>query len=151
MLLALAALALVTVAASGCGQTEKEKYVDDYKPLNDRLLKVGQEIGTAPLAARRQSNVKISQQFDKYASDLDDVRKDIASLDTPDSLKPESKSLTSAIGLAVTDLRDISGAAKRADKRAAAGATLELRDHAEKVNFSQNRLATATGADVGPR
>ena len=147
----MAALALAGLAASGCGQTEKEKYIDDYRPVNDRLLKIGQEIGTAPLAAGPQSNVKISEQFAKYASDLDDVRKDIAALDTPDSLKDESKALTSSIAVVETDLRDISGAAKRADKRAASAGTVALRAHAARVNFSQNRLARATGADVGPR
>ena len=151
LVIALAALAVAAVSVSGCGESDKDKYVDDYKPLNDRLLKVGERIGDGTLRARRQTNERLARDFGGYAADLEDVRKDIARLDTPDDLKDESSALTRSIDDVVDDLRKISGAADEGNPRAAAAATLDLGDHARTVNQVQNKLAKATGADVGPR
>jgi hypothetical protein len=146
----LAALALAG-AAPGCGGDEKDSYVDDYNPLNDRLLTLGESIGRAPLQAGPDSNSRLASRFRSYASQLDDVNRDIAALDTPADLRDESKALTSRIEVVVRDLRKISDAARRGDQQAAAAATLALTDHANEVNAAQNKLARATGADVGPR
>ena len=148
--LGIAALAGAALMAAGCGESEKDKYVDDYNPLNERLLAIGEEVGRAPLEAGTESNAKLARRFDKYADDLDRVNKDIAALDTPDDLVDESKALTRSIVVVIADLERIATAAREADQRAAAAGTLSLTDHANAVNRAQNRLAKATGADVGP-
>jgi hypothetical protein len=147
----LVAVALAAVLVSGCGKSEKDKYIDDYKPLNDRLLKVGESIGSVTRGAAKQTNQQLAGQFSKNATDLDDLKDDIAALDTPSALKGESAALTRSIDLVVNDLRGIASAARRADKRAAGTATRALAVDAVKVNTAQNKLARATGADVGER
>lgn len=142
---------VVTLLASGCGESEKDKYIEDYKPLNERLLKVGEAVGRAPLEAGTESNANLARRFNRYADDLDRVNRDIAALDTPADLMEESKALTRTIGVVIADLEKIATAAREADERAAAAATLSLPDHANAVNRAQNRLAKATGADIGPR
>ena len=116
MLVALAALALAGSAAAGCGQSEEDKYVEDYKPLNDRLLRIGVAIGAAPLEAGEQTNEQLAQRFNKYAADLDAVKKDIADLDTPSDLEDESLALTSSIEVVVEDLKKVASAAESGDK-----------------------------------
>jgi len=149
--LLVAVLSGTGILASGCGESEKDKYIDDFKPLNGRLLKLGESIGSAPLETGSDGNARLARRFGQYATDLGDVSSDIASLDTPRELEAESKALTRRIEVVVKDLRKISAAAKRGDQRAAAAATAALTDDANDVNRAQNRLATATGADVGPR
>lgn len=143
-------MAVVALLASGCGESEKDEYIEDYRPLNERLLKVGEVVGRAPLEAGTESNANLARRFDRYADDLDRVNRDIAALDTPADLMDESKALTRAIGVVIADLEKIA-AAREADERAAAAATLSLTDHSNAVNRAQNRLAKATGADIGPR
>jgi hypothetical protein len=151
VLVVLAALALAGAAVTGCGQSEEEKYVDDYKPLNDRLLRIGVSVGAAPLEAGEQTNDELAQKFKEYAADLDGVKKDIVELDTPSDLEDESLGLTSAIEAVVEDLKKVSAAAESGNKAAAAAATRSLAANSANVNFAQNKLARATGADVGPR
>lgn len=139
------------LAASGCGEREKDRYIDDYKPLNDRLLRIGESVGRAPLEVGSDSNAKLAARFGRYASELDAVNRDIKALDTPRDLQAGSKALTGTIDVVVSDLEKISKAARQGDQEAAAAATLALTDDANKVNEAQNGLARATGANVGPR
>jgi len=150
-LVVVAALAAAALVAAGCGKDDKEKYVEAYDPLNERLLKLGDAVGRAPLEAGTESNARLAHRFNRYADDLDRVNRDIAALDTPDDLMDESKALTRAIGVVIVDLENVATAAREADQRRAGAATLSLTDHTNAVNRAQNRLARATGAAVGPQ
>ena len=145
------AVASVAMALAGCADSEQDRYVKDYDPLNDRLLEIGQSLGRAQLQAGSASNSQLGRQFSKSAAELDAVREDIAALDTPADLADESKALIASIGDVVGDLERISAAATRGDQQAAAAATLSLTEDSNDVNRAQNRLARATGANVGPR
>jgi hypothetical protein len=79
------------------------------------------------------------------------VNRDIAALDTPGQLRTDATALTGRIELVVRDLRKIAKAARRGDKKGGKAANVALANDAKKVNQSQNRLALATGADVGQR
>ena len=147
----MAVLIVSALVAAGCGEDEKDKFVDDYKPLNDRLLKIGEAVRRAPLEAGRESNAQLARRFNRYADDLDKFNRDLAALDTPSDLEDESKALTRAIGVVIVDLENVATAAREADQRRAGAATLALTEHSPAVNRAQNRLARATGADVGPQ
>ena len=147
-MLALIALALPIAA---CGESEKDKYIDDYKPLNDQLLKVGSDLGTAAEGVESKSDAALARQFGALAKRLERVNGDIAALDTPDDLKDEAKALNKVIDTTTGDIEDIAKAARANDAQAAAAATLQLSTDAQEVNTAQNKLARATGADVGQR
>jgi hypothetical protein len=152
VLLAACLLAACLLASLvGCGQSEKDKYIDAYKPVNDRLLKVGTDIGTAVQSASTASDAGLAKKFDGLASRLETVKKDVDGLDTPADLKDESKALSATLAATTTDLRDISTAAKEKDGQGAATATLQLSKNAQTVNTAQNKLAKATGAKIGGR
>jgi hypothetical protein len=146
--LALLALALPVAA---CGESETDKYVDDFKPLNDRLLKIGRELGDALEAADSQSDAALEKRFSALAKQLEDVNGEIAALDTPADLQDEAKGLNKALDAATLDVEDIAKAAGAKDAEDAAAATLQLSSNAQKVNSAQNKLARATGAEVGQR
>jgi hypothetical protein len=144
--LALLALAMPLAA---CGESEKDKYIDDFKPLNDRLLDLGGELGAAVGGADAASDAALAKQFEGLAKRLDRVNKEIADLDTPSDLKDEAKELNGRIDDAVGDLEDIGKAARQHDAEDAAAGTVQLATDAEAVNKAQNKLAKATGANVG--
>lgn len=144
-------LALLALALIGCGQSEKEKYVDAYKPLNDRLLSVGEDLGAALQAADSKRDEAVAAQFAALARRLEVVRKDVAAVETPADLRDESKALNDALTDAIADIEDIASASRGKDARRAAAATVQLSTAARKVNVAQNRLALATGARIGDR
>jgi hypothetical protein len=150
-----AAFVLVVVLAAaggaGCGESDKDKYIDDYKPLNEDLLNVSEKLSKAVQSADSQNDAQLADTFEGLADDLQKVGDDIADLDTPDDLKNESATLTRRIDAAVDDINDIAKAAADHDAQAAAAATVALGAAGLAVNRAQNALAKATGADVGER
>lgn len=145
----LSVTALVAVAFTGCGESDKDKYVDDYRPLNDRLLKLGTSLGTAVNGAGNESNSALAGKFAKLSTDFTTLRKDITGLETPSDLQDESKALTNALDSTQKDVDAISKAAKEGDPSGARSATMKLASDAQKVSTTQNKLAKATGAKVG--
>ena len=147
--LLLCLLVLAPLAAAGCGQDDKEKFVEDYKPLNDRLLKIGDDLGEGLRSAGNKSNKRLAEQFAGFALRLQAVNKEIRDLDTPDDLKDERVELSARIADLVKSLQDISGAAGTNNVDAAATAMVDLGTTSEALNEAQNKLARATGAKIG--
>jgi len=146
----LAALAL-TMPVAACGESEKDKYIDDFKPLNDTLLGLGQDLGGAVEGADTKSDTALAKEFAALAKRLEDVNKDIAALDTPADLEDEALTLNVRLDATISDLQNIAKAARNKDAEGAAAATVQLATDSQKVNTAQNKLAKATGADIGDR
>ena len=146
-------LALLALAAplAACGESEKDKYIDDFKPLNDKLLDLGSELGGAVGGADSQSDAALAKQFGGLARRLEGVNEEIADLDTPSDLEDEAKTLNDKIDAAVGDLEEIEKAAQENNAEDAAAATVQLATDSEAVNKAQNKLAKATGAAVGEK
>ena len=142
---------VAAIAIAGCGQSKEDEYADDFKPLNDRLLVLGQQIGTGLDSAGDRTNAKLTSQFGRFASDLKKVNRQIADLDPPKELQDESKALVEHTDVVVKDLEDISAAARSGDRKAATRATIAFGRHSPQLNQAQNGLAKATGADPGTR
>ena len=96
-----------------------------------------------------KSDAALAKQFSALATRLESLNDEIAALDTPADLKDESKALNKALDATAGDVEDIAEAAKKNDAQAAAAATVELSTDAQEVNTAQNKLAKATGAEVG--
>ncbi len=105
------ALLALAVPVAGCGEDEKDQYIDDFKPLNDKLLDVGRDLGVAVQGADDQSDAALAKQFAGLATRLEGVKKEIAALDTPADLKDEAAALDKNLDATVEDLEDISEAA----------------------------------------
>jgi predicted nucleic acid-binding Zn-ribbon protein len=142
-------LLALAMPLGACGQSEKDKYIDDFKPLNDKLLDIGGELGAAVGGADNQDDAALAKQFGALARRLDAVNKDIADLDTPSDLQDEAKALNGRIDDTVGELEAIEKAARGHNAEDAAAATVQLATDSEAVNKAQNKLARATGARVG--
>jgi hypothetical protein len=139
------------VLAAGCGQSAKDKYISDYKPINRDLIALGNQLGKAVNTANTKSNPQLATQFTGFQKQLTGIRKRVDGLDTPSDLKDESKALSASIDTVEQDVGDIAAAARKSDPSAAATATVRLSRDSNRVNNAQNTLAKATGAKVGNR
>jgi hypothetical protein len=142
-------LLVLALGLSACGESEKDKYIDDFKPLNDKLLNLGNELAQAVDGADKKTDAVLAKEFTSLATRLEAVNRDIAGLDTPAELQDEADALNSRLGATIGDIEDIARAARGNDAEEAAAATVKLATDAQKVNTAQNRLARATGAEVG--
>lgn len=143
------ALLALAVPLAACGESEKDKYIDDFKPLNDKLLGIGQDLGPAVKSAEKKSDAAVTKEFGALATRLKEVNKGIADLDTPAELENEALTLNVRLDATIRDIEDIAKAARGNKAEAAAAATLQLSADSQLVNTAQNRLAKATGAEVG--
>ncbi len=145
-------LLVVAALAGGCGGgTSEEEYKKAYRPINDRLLDIGQDVGTGLETARGKKNKQLSEEFARYALRLQALNTAIRRADTPDEFKDESDRLSVAIDDTVEDLRAISGSAGVGDRQGTAAAVVDFGVSSAELNRAQNALARATGARVGPK
>jgi len=146
--LTLSVTVLLAVPFTGCGQSDKDKYVEDYKPLNDKLVVLDDDVAKSVSGAGSESNAQLATRFSMLGRRIGTVRSGIAGLDTPADLRDESKVLTGALASARADVDAIAKAAKDSDPAAAQSASKKLVIDAREVTTSQNKLAKATGAKV---
>lgn len=141
--------ALLSGSIGGCGQSEKDKYIDAYSPLNTRLIKVNDDLARTINGAQSKSNAQLAGAFAPLGRKLGTLSREIRALDTPTDLKQESKVLTDTLDAARVDVDGVAAAASRNDSRALAAASVRLPEKANKISTAANRLARATGAQVG--
>lgn len=144
-------VALLAVPLAGCGKSAEDKFAEGYKPLNAKLLKLGNELGTSVRGAKGKSNSEVASDFSRLSKKFKTLRTDIDELDPPDKLKGDSDKLTSALGAIEQDVSSISAAGKSGDAQAARQSAQKLVADSQQVNSAQNKLAKATGAPAGNR
>lgn len=140
--------ALLAAALGGCGQSEKDKYIEAYSPLNTRLIKVNDDLARTINGSQNKSNAELAASFAPLGRQLRTLSRQIRALDTPADLRQESKALTDALDTARVDVDGVVSAARRKNPQALATASVRLPAEANKISSAANRLARATGAQV---
>jgi outer membrane murein-binding lipoprotein Lpp len=131
---------------AGCGgSASKEDYATGFRPINDKLVELGQRIGKSAGAATGKSDRQIEKEFGGYAKETADLRKQLDDLDPPDDLKSDHDKLASALGDAEHALEGIENAAREHSAAGARQATLDLVEASRKLRAARRRLAAATG------
>jgi hypothetical protein len=142
--IALAVLGAVALAATGCGGSFK----DDFKSLNDDILKLSASVGSAIRAAPSQSDDQVKKDFGKLAGRMGDLKGRAEDLDAPDKLKSKKQNLVDAMGETKKALQDIGDAAGSHSRRGAERGLRELVLGGVKLARARRSLARATGAKV---
>jgi hypothetical protein len=143
---ALLAVALV----AGCGEDEKEKFSEDFKPLNDRFLQLGGQVGQALKAAPQTPDRVLAGAFLEFGDRVEQVEEGLDELEPPDELRDELLRLQVATGKLVKDLRAIGTAARENKPAAARAATEALVRDSQAAGDARRVLARKTGARVEP-
>jgi len=141
--------ALLAASLGGCGQSEKDKYIDAYSPLNTRLIKVNDDLARTINGSQNKTNAQLAAGFAPLGKKLRTLSRQIGALDTPADLKQESKALTDTLDTTREDVDGVVAAARKEDARALAAVSMRLPDKANTISTKANGLARATGARVG--
>ena len=145
LVLLLPALGLVT---TGCGEDKKESFKKDFKPVNDRLLMLGNDLAAALRNAPRQRDAQLQAAFRGLGDRADKIKQDLSALEPPDELKSDSQELRTSFGKVRDDLRNVEEAARVHSVAQGRSAFRALGADAAKVGPPRRALARATGAKL---
>jgi hypothetical protein len=138
-----ATLCVFALAALGCGgKSDREEYVEKYRPLNDRLIEVSQQI-----SGTLGSGEPIGNKLNIQIAQLETINRNIEALDEPEELRDEAMELTGRVGDSVATLRRIASAVHDGKQKEATAATVRLATQAQAVNTARDRLNRAAGID----
>ena len=126
----------------------KEEFDKAYGPINDELLKVGQDVAKAIQGARGKSDKELAGEFSELNHRTEQVRTKLDELDAPPEYEKLQKALSAAIGVVAGDLLGISDAAASHEAAAARTEAQELVRHSVAVRTARRELARQTGATV---
>ena len=126
----------------------KKEFSEDYRPINDEFLALGNEVGQAVTTARDKSNSELTRTFGDFADRVRDLRQRLDALEAPPELEADQKRLSAAMGLVGDDVRQISVAAATGDGEKARSEAQQLVRHSVEVRTARRALARKTGAKV---
>jgi len=156
-LIALIAALLAVGLLAGCGGDDnggddaaelKEEFAEDYRPINDEFLALGERTGRAVSTAEDKSNSEITREFGAIADEVRDLRQRLDALEAPPELEADRKRLSAAMALVGDDVRQISVAAATGDADKARTEAQQLVRHSVEVRTARRALARKTGAKV---
>jgi hypothetical protein len=144
-LLATALLLGAAIASGvGCGEDQREAYVDDFRPLSRQIGSLGEYTGTAIEGADERSDQQIEQQFGEIAVELRRLRGELEDLDPPEDLAGLQEDFAVAMRAVERALRGIEEAAARHNPGAARQSTVDLIRASEDLREARVRLNRAT-------
>jgi hypothetical protein len=137
-------LLLAAALIAGCGGASKDDYSADFRPLNKKIVALGDKIGKGAAKASGQSDREIEKEFGGYAKETSALRGELDDLDPPDDLESDHEKLGSALGDAEHALSGIENAAQEHDAQAARSSTLDLVQASRNLRAARRRLERAT-------
>ena len=138
---AVAAALLAALGLVACGGDDDGQYKDDFRSVSREIVALGSDVGKAIQTAADSSDQKLARQFDDFASQLGDIRKELEDLDPPDDLADQQDELVAAIDQVRGSLEDIAAAAKQSDVDAAREAAQELVQRSADLRDARRSLA----------
>jgi hypothetical protein len=146
---------LATGLVAGCGGDDsskedevKEKFEEAYKPLNDDIIELGNEVGQAVNSARGKSDEALATQFASLGERTQELKGEVEELEAPEEYEDGQERLVKALDTVGTDLTEIGEAAEASDPSEARKQAAELARHSVEVRTSRRELARETGAKI---
>ena len=140
-----AVLALAAaLGPAGCSmESSKDRYIADYQPLNDRIVKVNDRM--VDTLNTPSSPGKLARELTPMSAQLTRLGRQIADLDTPEDLRQESAALSRSLTRTAGGADRTASAAREADGPALVDATRDLADDVNALIRRSERLAEAAG------
>jgi chromosome segregation ATPase len=135
-------LAAVCLAACG-GDDESASFREDFPPVSQRIVSLGEEVGDQIETAAEASDEELANEFERFARELGELRGQLEELEPPEDLSDERDDLAAAMGDVRGSLQEIADAAEEGDPEAARQATIELIERSEELREARQTLAKA--------
>jgi hypothetical protein len=145
--LVLVAIAFAGIAACGGDDGDDQAFQDDFPALNERITALGEEVGNTIETAENASDQELANEFDDFAQQLGELRRQLEELEPPEDLADERDELVSAMAEVRSSLESIASAAEEGDPEAAREATLELIDRSDELRDARQALSSAVRQD----
>ena len=126
----------------------KKEYDRAYRPVNDDILALGEEVGETVSGAADRSEYELYETFNALANRTSDVRGRLDALRPPDEYEDLDRRLSVALQAVGSDLRQIAQAADTGDAKNARKQSIALARHSPAVDRARRALARQTGAQV---
>jgi hypothetical protein len=133
--------AILSLVLAGCGESDEDKFADDYKPVGKKLEDLGGEVGDALQAAENKSDKELSEQFAGFADEMADIQREVEDLDPPSNVQEDMDDLEKAIAAVEGSLQDIADAGAQNDPGKARTATLALIQQGERLDEVEKKVA----------
>ena len=151
ILAALVAAVLSLALLAGCGDDDgggasKEDYAEEFKPINDEFLALGEEVANTIRTAKGQTDASLAAKFEQQAESVGGLKGRLEDLDPPEDYKSDHDKLAAAMGVVQADLAAVSDAARAHDADTARTAVQKLVRDSEAVRTPRRALAAKTGA-----
>jgi hypothetical protein len=161
ILLALAAALLALGLLAGCGDddgdggnggsdpaAQKEEFDKAYKPINDEVVSIGEDVAQTIQTAKGQSDQALATKFGELSSRVLEQKDRMTDLETPPEYKADVDRLAASLDVVAGDLREISEAAENHEAAEAKTQVQELVRHSVETRTARRALARKTGAKV---
>jgi hypothetical protein len=145
--LLLAGIVALGIAACGGDDGDDETFRDEFPALSERIAVLGEDMARAIETAGESSDRQLAEEFDGFAEELGDLRRELDGLEPPEELADEQDDLVAAMGEVRTSLEEITAAAEDSDPQAAREATLELVEDSSRVRDARDALNRAVSGD----
>jgi hypothetical protein len=159
LLLALAAALLGLGLLAGCGDdddngggddaaAQKEEFDQAYRPVNDELVDIGEDVAQTIRTARGKSNQELATEFGSLAGRVTALKDRLTDLEAPEEYRADVDRLSRSMDVVAGDLREISEAAENGQAQEARTQVQELVRHSVEVRTARRALARKTGAKL---
>jgi hypothetical protein len=144
-------LAVSALPVAGCGDdgdSASEKYADGFKPVNQRILDLGQKVGASIQAGPTKSHRQLATEFDDHARQLGKLRGELRQLEPPGDLGQTHRQLVEAMGDVQAALEGIEKGARAGDAKSVGAAQRRLTETSKDLRRARLELARETGAKL---
>jgi hypothetical protein len=142
-LTAVSAALLVALAPIACGGDEGDDYKEEFPAVSQKIVSLGEQVGDAIETAAESTDQELARDFDDFADDLAELRKQLDELEPPEDLAEEHDDLLAAMAAVRRSLGEIADAAGESDAVAARDATVQFVERSNDLREARRTLARA--------
>ena len=145
--LVLAVAAAAALFAAGCGESDEDKKSEYRDGLTEADRKFDQELtragATMQAAGRAKSREQYGQGVEQLQTAVDEFKKELDELDTPDDAENEQEAVTEAVDEFAAAVGQINAAVQADDERAIQAQVLSVREKGAEVDQAIETLKEA--------
>jgi hypothetical protein len=140
---AVVAALLFVLGPISCGGGEEDDYKEEFPAVSQKIVSLGEQVGDAIETAGESTDQELAQDFDNFADELGELRKQLDELEPPEDLAEEHDELLAAMAAVRRSLGEIADAAGESDADAARDATVQFVERSSDLREARRALARA--------